>query len=491
MFDDRWTASQSGMSVSRPVMDADLLRSWQQTLAAALDPETAEAGRGVDDRARVEALRALEELVCTATAAQARLAADLDASQRRRQAEQGVPAPRRGRGVAAQVGLARRESHHRGRRHLGLAKVVTRELPHTWTAWRTGRITEWTATLIARETACLSREHRAAVDQAVAGDPARLEAMGLKQVAGACQAAAAQLDPAAVVKRRRRAEADRHVSLRPAPDSMTWLTALLPVTDGVGVLAALTQAAAAGRAAGDPRSKGQLMADTLVAAVLGTHHNPPATPADRATPADPPTSSGSHTQQPPAGGGLNLNLTMSDQALFGGEDAGDAAEEPAHLDGYGPIPAELARELIADACDRGEKIWLRRLYTHPVTGELVTMDTRARLFRNSLARFIRLRDQTCRTPWCDAPIRHTDHPLPADEGGPTSGLNGQGLCEACNYAKQAPDWHAHPTEPDADGHHGGHQVETTTPTGHRYRSRPPTMATIRETPIRIDYVLTS
>jgi hypothetical protein len=484
MFED---GSGGGRPAWQAVMDAGLLRGWQRTLAAALDPDS--PNDSSDDRARVEALRALEELVCTATAAQARLAADLDASQRRRQAEQGVPAAQRGRGVAAQVGLARRESHHRGRRHLGLARVVTRELPHTWAAWRTGQITEWTATLIARETACLGREHRAAVDQAVAGDPAKLAAMGLKQVVSACQAAATRLDPAAVVKRRRRAESDRHVSLRPAPDSMTWLTALLPVKDGVGIIAALTQAAAAGRAAGDPRSKGQLMADTLadtlVDAVLGTR----ATPTGQASQASQASLAG--RAQEPARGGLNLNLTMSDQALFGGEDAGDAAEEPAHLDGYGPIPAELARELIADACDRQEKIWLRRLYTHPVTGELVTMDTRARLFRNSLARFIRLRDQTCRTPWCDAPIRHTDHPVPADEGGPTSGLNGQGLCEACNYAKQAPDWHAHPTEPQPSGHPHRHQVETTTPTGHRYRSRPPTVATIRETPHRIDFVLSS
>ena len=120
------------------------------------------------------------------------------------------------------------------------------------------------------------------------------------------------------------------------------------------------------------------------------------------------------------------------------------------------------------------------------------MDTRTRLFRNSLARFIRLRDQTCRTPWCDAPIRHTDHATGVEDQGKTSGWNGQGLCEACNYAKQAPDWHAHPTEPQPDEHHGhrGHQVETTIPTGHRYRSRPPTVATIRETPIRIDFVLT-
>ena len=70
------------------------------------------------------------------------------------------------------------------------------------------------------------------------------------------------------MSRRRRAEADRHVRLRPAPDTMTWLTALLPVKDGVAAYAALTRVADSARAGGDPRGKGQLMADTLVSGIL-------------------------------------------------------------------------------------------------------------------------------------------------------------------------------------------------------------------------------
>jgi hypothetical protein len=112
------------------------------------------------------------------------------------------------------------------------------------------------------------------------------------------------------------------------------------------------------------------------------------------------------------------------------------------------------------------------------------MDARGRYFVAGLGRFIRLRDQICRTPWCNAPIRHGDHALDYDEGGATSGDNGQGLCEACNHAKQAPGWRARPS-PTASHH----QIQTTTPTGHTYRSRPPMVATIRETTITIDYVL--
>lgn len=444
------------------VLDAATVGRWKDGLVAAL-----ELPSGLDDAGCVDAIRALEELTCAATAAQAQLARELDASQRVAQAAAGVPAARLGHGVAAQVALARRESPHRGQRHLGLAKVVATELPCTWSAWSTGRITEWKATLIARETACLSLPDRLEVDRLLAGDADRLEAMGERQLEAAVRAEATRLDPAAEVKRRRRAESERHVSLRPAPDTMTWLTALLPVKDGVSVHAQLTLVAAAARAAGDERSKGQVMADALVAAVIGAE-------SDTGTPDDADQSS-----TRPAEPRVALDLVMTDATLFG------TSVEPAHLDAFGPIPAELARELVAAACSRDEELWIRRLYAAPTSGELVSMDSTARLFRNGLARFIRLRDRLCRTPWCDAPIRHVDHVLDHVDGGPTTAANAQGLCEACNYAKQAPGWRARPGPPG-----GGHVVEHSTPTGHRYRSRPPVVATVWRRPLRMDFVLT-
>ena len=119
---------------------------------------------------------------------------------------------------------------------------------------------------------------------------------------------------------------------------------------------------------------------------------------------------------------------------------------------------------------RAAEVWLRRLYTHPAHGELVALESRAKRFPEALREFLVLRDQTCRTPWCDAPVRHGDHVVPHAQGGPTSAANGQGLCEACNYTKEAPGWAARPTH---DSRAGRHQVEISTPTGHRYRSRPP------------------
>jgi hypothetical protein len=149
---------------------------------------------------------------------------------------------------------------------------------------------------------------------------------------------------------------------------------------------------------------------------------------------------------------------MTDRTLFDGD------HEPAILTGYGPIPAPLARRLLRTA-NPTTKTWIRRLYTDPTTGQLITADTRRRTFTFSARQFLITRDQTCRTPFCDAPIKHADHITPRRNGGPTKINNGQGLCERCNYTKEQPGWTSH-AEPDGT-------ITITTPTGRTIISEPP------------------
>ena len=217
----------------------------------------------VSDAERIEQLRALEELKSAAAAAQVRVTADLDESVRAERAARGVPATERGRGIGAQVALARRESPNRGGRHLGFARALVTEMPHTLAALSEGSLSEWRATLLVRETACLSREDRGRVDAELCADPATLAGLGDRAVADAARRAAYRLDPQAAVARANRAESERGVTLRPAPETMSYLTGLLPVPQGVAAYAALSAAADEARAAGDPRSRGQVMADTL------------------------------------------------------------------------------------------------------------------------------------------------------------------------------------------------------------------------------------
>lgn len=160
---------------------------------------------------------------------------------------------------------------------------------------------------------------------------------------------------------------------------------------------------------------------------------------------------------------IAVNLVLSDETLLGGDNAA------ADICGYGPIPAAVARNMVARAATDRSRATLRRLYTHPQAGALVAMESRARLFPRGLAAFIELRDQRCRTPYCDAPIRHKDHARPWAGGGPTTADNGLGLCERCNYVKETVGW---AVSTEIDEKHT-HTALFTTPTGKTYRSTAP------------------
>ncbi|WP_252976311.1 DUF222 domain-containing protein [Janibacter melonis] len=140
-----------------------------------------------------------------------------------------MPADQRGRGLADEIALARREHPSRGSRHLGLARALVEELPCTLDHLATGTTSEWTATVMARETAVLEPDDRRQVDAELAG---RLPEMTPRQVERAAGARAQALDAAAVVRRRARAVAERRVSLRPQPDAMASLTGLVPMEQG-------------------------------------------------------------------------------------------------------------------------------------------------------------------------------------------------------------------------------------------------------------------
>ncbi|NWL31934.1 HNH endonuclease [Paenarthrobacter nitroguajacolicus] len=411
---------------------------------------------GVGSGELIDQIRGLEDLKWAVTGLQARAAVALDLAQRREQTVAGVPASEQGQGVAAQLALARRESPNRGSRLLGLAKALVTEMPRTLAALESGQLSEWRANLLVRETAGLSAEDRCAVDEELAPDAGTFEGAGDKAIIAAAKAAAYRRDPRSVAQRASHAATERTVTLRPAPDAMTYLTALLPVAQGVAVYAALTRKADSARSGGDSRTRGQVMADTFVERITGRR-----------------------------GGisGVDLEVIMTDRTLL----QGDA--EPARIKGYGIVPAAWARGLVgaggaaatgggpAPKQDEEFAVWLRRLYTAPSTGDLITMDSKARLFPPRLRRFIEVRDDTCRTPYCDAPIRHIDHVVPWRSGGTTTVDNSAGLCEACNQTKENPGWTAKQVVEDV------HTLEVGTPTGHSYRSSaPPLPGHVRRPP---------
>lgn len=401
-----------------------------------------------DPAEQVELLSALEQLKSAACAVQAESAVALDDVRRSEHEAQGVSTQRQGRGVASEIALARKESPHRGQVLLGFAKIAYTEMPHTLRLLKHGHLNEWRAMLLVRETSCLTAEQRALVDEQLCADPATLAGLGTRALVNRVTQLAVELDPAAAARRARQAETDRRVSLRPAPDTMSYLTGLMPVAQGVAAYAALSRDADTMRTQGDPRSRGQLMADLLIARITGTElpegNTPPATP-------------------------VTINITMPDTSLFaGGHSPGRIA-----ADGVWPalVPAETARHLISRSLSQQQNVWMRHLGCDSA-GRLVAMSSKQRFFTTGLADYLSQRDQgICRTPYCDAPIRHRDHIQPIGQGGTTTADNGQGLCQHCNHAKQAPRWRQQVINTPGTRH----TVRITTPSGHHYVSRAPTL----------------
>ncbi|GAB13893.1 hypothetical protein ARGLB_051_00740 [Arthrobacter globiformis NBRC 12137] len=389
----------------------------------------------------------------------------------------------RGLGAAEQIALARGESPHRGGRLLGMSKALVKEMPHTLGALDTGQLNEERTMHIVKETACLSPADRSAVDEELAADTGTFTGAGTRSIVGAVRAAATRRDPRSVAQRASHAASERSVSLRPAPDTMTYLTALLPAHQGVAVHAALTRHADTLKAAGDPRTLSQIKADTLVERTTGT----------------------------PGGiTGIEISLVMTDRTLLQGD------SEPARIPGYGVVPAQWARELLNPerAQGRGEgqgrrpkgsglqdytrataggaadsnmsgsnvsdsatgqkdavkelKIWVRRLYTAPNTGDLVAMDSRRRLFPAPLRRFIQIRDDTCRTPTATPPSATTTTSSPGTTTAPPPWPTAPGSAKHATTPKNSPAGQPNPDPGRATPSNSPHPQATPTAPPHRH-----------------------
>ncbi|BDB40630.1 hypothetical protein IWGMT90018_10760 [Mycobacterium kiyosense] len=107
-------------------------------MCESLDLAVVPAGAG--EAELIARITELEQIKCAAAAGQARAAAALDAARRATEAATGVPAGKRGRGVASEVALARHDSPNRGGRHLGFAKALVHEMPHTLAALESGAL---------------------------------------------------------------------------------------------------------------------------------------------------------------------------------------------------------------------------------------------------------------------------------------------------------------------------------------------------------------
>jgi hypothetical protein len=111
------------------------------------------------------------------------------------------------------------------------------------------------------------------------------------------------------------------------------------------------------------------------------------------------------------------------------------ADNPGQLAGYGPIPANIARQIASDGR------W-KRFVTDPVTGVLLDYGRETYEPPQELQNFLIARDRTCRFPGCRQPahLADLDHTIPWEEGGATSAENLGALCRRHHNLKTHHGW---------------------------------------------------
>jgi hypothetical protein len=283
---------------------------------------------------------------------------------------------------------------------------------------------------VVAETAHLDPAERAEVDRLLAAE--HIARRGIGTLRGLARTFAAQVAPGKFRARCAAARTGRRVTLRLGADGMTDLTAHLPAEQGAACYAALCTAfnEVSVNPAPLTRSRGQVMADTLVERLTG--------------------------QAVAEDVHVEVQVVVPIQALLDPH-----RPLPAEIPGLGPVPAEVI------TTGAGRKAW-RRLLTRD--GIVIGGDSRRRTFSGVLAELIRARDRwRCSEAQCDAPVREIDHIRQAADGGDTSFDQGRTVCRFHNELRELPGWRV---ERVPDG------ILTTTPTGHSYLYRVPTAESV-------------
>jgi hypothetical protein len=380
-----------------------------------LDPDV------LSDAGRIDLLVAFERHIALLQAAQQQVLASLDGRALDWSGKKLIDYTRE------QVGAALRLSPGTAERRLSIARTLAERLPATLNLLRSGRLTYLHAMKLAEAVTPFDEQTTAKIEERVL---TRAAEQTLAQFGASLRRAVIAADPRRAEQRHQDAIEARQVVFTPQDDGITELWALLPA-EGAALIEAVLNSLASGQT--DTRSADQRRADALIdvfTRVLGD----PALPEQ-------------HGQR------AAINITVGLSTLLGCD------EQPAELDGYGPITAALARHLATDPTGT----WRRLLTDH--TGQLLDHGRRTYRPPANLTHHIITRDRTCTFPGCQRPAKlcDLDHAEAWATGGPTTSENVGPLCRRHHNAKHHAGWRVHRRR---DG-----TREWTSPTGHHYAVR--------------------
>lgn len=203
---------------------------------------------------------------------------------------------------------------------------------------------------------------------------------------------------------------DRRMEYSPDRDGMAWVSLYMPADTACAVWNKMSAMARGLQGPDEPRTLTQLRADVAAGLLLGN-------PAQAVGAAPSPKA--------------DVLVTVPVFSLLG------TTVEPAELDGYGPIPASMARKLVTEGAGS-----FYRVLVDPRDGAPLEISRTSYRLPESLKRWLRMRDGKCTFPGCSnqSQDNESDHLTAWDRGG-TTGISNLGqLCPKHHRLKHRTGW---------------------------------------------------
>jgi len=326
--------------------------------------------------------------------------------------------------AATEIRAALRLTRRAAEADLETAVGMRRRLPAIWSALSDGRIDLRRARVLIDGVAHLDDEVARRVVGDIIEDAGRLTT---GQLRARLRRLCVEVAPDSAADRYREAESGRRVLVESSPDGTAHLLGMDLAPDRVSaVTRRINRIALALNRSDDPRTIDQLRADVYLDLLAGRHHDA-------------------------KGGVVDIHVDL--------ETLAELSEAPGDLAGFGPVVADIARQ-VSEAQMDGE--W-RFTITDPATGLPIHDGTTRRRPTAAQRRSVTARDRTCIFPGCRMPATgcDLDHRIPWSQERQTSV---DGLDPACRYdhvtVRHQIGWSHRPLP-------GGDHLWTS-PLGHRY-----------------------
>jgi multidrug efflux pump subunit AcrA (membrane-fusion protein) len=314
--------------------------------------------------------------------------------------------------AAAEIRAALRLTRRAADTELSFALDLRQRLPRVWKLLAAGDIDVRRARTITRGTEHLSIAHaRELVDEILEHAPR----LTTGQLAARIRRLCIEIDPEQAADRYRRSGSFRRVTSEPTPDGTSHLLGFdLPPHRVAAIMRRLNRIARSLRSSAEERTMDQLRADVLLDLLQG------------------PSRDGK-------GGVVDIHVDLDTLARL--------ADHPGELAGYGPVIADIARQ-VADHQARAE--W-RFQATDPDTGRVVHNGITRRRPTADQQREVETQHPTCIFPGCRMPATDCDldHRTPYGEGGPTMTPNLAPLCRHDHGIRHHAGW-VHQQLPNGD-----------------------------------------